>query len=421
MTWKLTVVLAVISLIPAPVAAVSVLSHEEMIDVAWQTDVRPLLLSRFPDTSEEQLKKAHSFAYGGSVIQDLGYYPLGNQLFTNFLHYVRTGDFVAWMIRDARNVNEYAFALGALSHYPGDTRGHAAVNLSVPILYPKLRVRYGDWITYEDDHEAHLRTEFSFDVLEVAKHRYNSQQYHDFIGFDVSEDLLERAFADTYGIPMDMLLHYDDLTLETFRFAIAKVIPEITEVAMATHRPDIGHEPADKAKSEFIYHLSRADYEKQFGNKYRRPGIFARILAFILRLIPFGPAKVLGYRNPTPQAEDHYFRSMDRAMDEYHQLLRQVKADNLQFANRNFDTGELTRAGDYALSDRTYVAYVFRLKDDKYRHLTPSVKADVLAYFSKGLPANGSIKNKDWKKLQLALQELQNHPAVLQVGGAGGK
>jgi hypothetical protein len=312
-------------------------------------------------------------------------------------------------------VNEYAFALGALSHYSGDTLGHAAVNLSVPILYPKLRVRYGDWITYEDDHEAHLRTEFSFDVLEVAKHRYNGQQYHDFIGFDVSEDLLERAFLDTYGIPMDMLLHYDDLTLETFRFAVAKVIPEMTEVALATNRPEVSHERSDSAKKEFVYHLSRADYEKQFGTKYRRPGLFARILAFLLKLIPFGPARILGYRNPTPQAEDHYFRSMDRAIDQYHALLHQVKVGDLAFPNRNFDTGELTRAGDYTLCDRTYVAYVLRLREDHFRHLTPSVKADVLAYFRQGLPANGSIKNKDWKKMTVALQELQERPPVLQV------
>jgi hypothetical protein len=202
---------------------------------------------------------------------------------------------------------------------------------------------------------------------------------------------------------------------------VAKVIPEMTEVAMATHRPEIGHEPSDKAKQEFVYHLSHADYEKQFGNKYRRPGIFARILAFLLKLIPFGPAKVLGYHNPTPQAEDHYFRSMDRAMDQYHQLLRQVKADNLQFPNRNFDTGELTRAGDYALCDRTYVAYVFRLREDKFRHLTPSVKADVLAYFRQGLPANGSIKNKDWKKLNAMLLELQKEPPLLQIPQGSGR
>jgi hypothetical protein len=191
----------------------------------------------------------------------------------------------------------------------------------------------------------------------------------------------------------------------------------MTQVALATNRPKVTHERQDAAKREFVYHLSRADYERQFGNKYRRPGFFARVLGFLIKLIPFGPAKILGYRNPTPQAEDNFFRSMDKAMDEYHLLLRQVRTGNLDFPNRNFDTGRLTRAGEYALSDRTYVAYVERLRKDHYRHLTPSVKADVLAYFSQGIPANGSIKNKDWKKLNATLQELQKQIPVEQTAG----
>jgi hypothetical protein len=419
MPWTLTLVLAVAVLICEPLAAVSVLSHEQVIDITWESDIRPILVARFPEATAEQMKRAHSFAYGGSVIQDVGYYPLGNQLFTNFLHYARTGDFVAWMIRDARDINEYAFALGALSHYAADAWGHAAVNLSVPKLYPKLREQYGDWVTYEDNHEAHLRTEFSFDVLEVAKHRYNSQQYHDFIGFQVSENLLERAFLDTYGIPMDTLLHYDDLTLETFRFAVSRVVPEMTEVALATHRPEVSHERQDVAKQEFVYHLSRADYENQYGNKYRRPGIFARILGFVIKLIPFGPAKILGYRNPTPAAEDYYFRSMDRAIDEYRQLLQQVKTNHLELPNRNLDTGRLTRAGDYALADRTYVALVHRLAEDRFRHVTPALRANVLAYFSEGIPANRSVKSGDWKKVQAALRELKNYTHMMKGDGAG--
>ena len=410
MPAKLTLVLEIIVLASAPVGALSVLSHEEMVDIAWESEILPLLVARYPDATAEQLKKAHSFAYGGSVIHDLGYYPLGNQLFTNFLHYARTGDFVARMIADARDLNEYAFALGALSHYAADTWGHAAVNISEPILYPKIRKKYGDWVTYEDDHEAHLRTEFSFDVLEVAKHRYNAQQYHDFIGFNVSEHLLERAFQDTYGIPMDMLLHYDDLTLETFRFAVAKVIPEMTQVALATNRPEVAHERQDAAKREFAYHLSRTDYERQFGNKYRRPGFFARILGFLLRLIPFGPAKILGYRNPTPKAEDYYFRSFDRAIEQYRQLLHQVRAGTLNFPNRNFDTGRFTRAGEYVLCDRTYAAWVERMRNDDFRHLTSAARANVLAFFSEGIPANGSIRKSDWEKLERALEELKAHP-----------
>jgi hypothetical protein len=323
------------------------------------------------------------------------------------------------MLRDARDVNEYAFALGALSHYAGDCWGHEAINISEPILYPKIRAKYGDWVTYEDNHDDHLRTEFSFDVLEVAKHRYNSQQYHDFIGFDVSEDLLERAFQDTYGIRMDTLLHYDDLTIETFRFAVGRVIPEMTEVALATNRPNVKHERQDAAKKEFVYHLSRTDYEKQFGDKYRRPGIFARILGFLLRLIPFGPAKILGYRNPTPQAEENYFRAMDRAFDNYRQFLRDVKDNKLQLPNRNFDTGELTRAGEYSLCDRSYVALAERLREDHFRHMTPAVKANVLAFFNEGIPANGSIKNSDWKKVTAALIEMQHYVPASATTTAG--
>jgi hypothetical protein len=389
------------------VAAYSVLSHEEVIDMMWETDITPALLKRFPGTTPTQLKRAHAFAYGGSVIQDVGYYPVGNQKLTNLLHYVRTGDFVAQMLSDARNVYEYSFALGALSHYAADSWGHPAVNLAVPVEYPKLRARFGDWVPYENDHEAHLRTEFSFDVLEVAKRRYTSAQYHDFIGFQVSEDLLERAFVDTYGISLDHLLHYDDLTLETFRFIVAKVIPEMTQVAVATHKPEIGCEYPDAAKKKFLYHLSRADYEREFSTRYRHPGIFARILGFFIKLVPFGPAKVLGYRNPTPLTEDYYFRSMDRVLAQYHLLIEQANAANRDFANLNLDTGYPTRKGEYALADQTYADLVQRLARDHFVHLTPAVQRNILAYFAGGEPANGSLKPGAWRKTASALQQLR--------------
>lgn len=420
MISRLTLLLGMAVLLTTPVLAVSVLSHEEMIDVTGESEIRPLLTARFPDATPEQLKKAHSFAYGGSVIQDVGYYPLGNKFYTNLLHYVRSGDFIVFLLRDARNVNEYAFALGALSHYAADSWGHQAINVAEPVLYPKLGRKYGKYMTYEDDHKAHLRTEFSFDVLEVAKHRYNSQQYHDFIGFDVSEDLLERAFGDTYGISMDKLLHYDDLTLETFRFAVAKIIPEMTQVALATNRPRVGHEPNDRAKKEFVYHLSRADYEKQFGNKYRRPGIFARILGFLLKLLPFGPVRVLGYRNPTPQAEDYYFRSMDQAIEQYRKMLREVKSGQLQIPNRDFDTGKLTQPGEYRLCDRTYAELLGKLAKDHFRDITPGAKANILAFFEHGKPPNNSISDRDWKKLRADLVQLKSsEPHVAKDAKSG--
>src|SRR5882762_2718048 len=325
---KLACIVLCGALLFAPrLSAYSVLSHEELIDIAWDSEIRPALLKRFPSATAQEILEAHAYAYGGSVIQDLGYYPLGNHKFTDLLHYVRTGDFVASMVRDAQDINEYAFAIGALSHYASDIWGHPAVNAGVAIEYPKLRERYGDSVTYEENREAHLKTEFSFDVVQVAKKRYISKQYHDFIGFQVSEDLLERAFEDTYGLKLDELLHFDDLTIATYRFAVSHVIPEMTQVALATRKDKIQVEKDDAARTAFLYHVSRADYERDFGAKYRKPGIFARILGFFLRVIPkFGPFKSLGYRDPTAQTEDLYFKSMDNVVDQCHRLVQKVNA-----------------------------------------------------------------------------------------------
>ena len=80
----------------------------------------------------------------GCIIQDMGYYPFGSKFFSDLVHYVRTGDFIVNLIREAQTLNEFAFALGALAHYAADTQGHSvAVNRSVALEYPKLARKYG--------------------------------------------------------------------------------------------------------------------------------------------------------------------------------------------------------------------------------------------------------------------------------------
>ena len=142
----------------------SVLTHEEIVDLLWSSQIQPLILRRFPGLTDEQIKEAHAYAYGGSVIQDLGYYPFGSTQFSDLVHYVRSGDFVRAMIDQSRDEKEYAFALGALAHYVADVDGHPAVNQAVALHYPKLRARYGNRVTYAEDKAAHLKTEFGFDV-----------------------------------------------------------------------------------------------------------------------------------------------------------------------------------------------------------------------------------------------------------------
>jgi len=385
----------------------SVLSHEELIDISWDSTIRPALLKRFPSARDDEIQKAHAYAYGGCVIQDIGYYPFGNHDFTNLLHYVRSGDFVGSMLHEARDVNEYAFALGGLAHYVADIWGHPAVNAGVAIEYPKLRAKFGKAVTFEDDPAAHLKTEFSFDVLQVAKRRYISKQYHDFIGFEVAQDLLERAFHDTYGIGTDELLKAEDLTIGSLRFGVSRVIPEMTQVALATRQHEKMPELNDKARKEFLYHLSRADYEKEFGAKYRRPGIFARILAFFLRIIPrFGPFKPLAYRDPTPQTEDLYFRSMNNVVEQYSRLVEEAAGGDLKFPNRNLDTGDLTRAGNYELADEAYAGLVRRLSKHHFTHVTPGLRSNILDFFSSA-PADRLRKIHKWRETQSAVAALK--------------
>lgn len=413
----LCTVILLLLLSPA-VSAYSVLSHEELIDIAWDSDIRPALLKRFPSATPDELQEAHAYAYGGSIIQDIGYYPLGNHKFTDLLHYVRSGDFVAALVRDAETINEYAFALGALGHYVADIWGHPAVNAGVALEYPKLRQRFGNLVTYEENKEAHLKTEFGFDVAQVAKKRYVSKQYHDFIGFEVSQSLLERAFVETYGFEIDDLLPVEDLTIGTFRFGVSRVIPEMTQVAVATRESADIREHDNAARKKFLYHLSRADYQKHFGTRYRRPGIFARFLAFLLKLIPnFGALRALGYKNPTAQTEDLYFKSMNDVVEHYHRLVMQAETDQLSFADRNLDTGEMVKAGKYRLADEAYGELIRRLAKSRFAYLTGPLRSNILDYLGSGSTVYVMRKKRHETEAALALLKTQVAPAELQREG----
>jgi hypothetical protein len=229
----------------------SVLTHEEIVDLLWKQKIQPLLLKRFPDATEEDLRKAHAYAYGGCVLQDMGYYPFGNKYFSDLVHYVRSGDFVAALIRDSSDLNEYAFALGALAHYASDVSGHPIINRITAIEFPRLAKKYGKEVTYADDAKAHIRTEFGFDMVQVAKNRYTSDSYHDFIGFEVSRPLLERAFFETYYLKLEDVFGDVDLAIGSYRRGVGKFIPEVTRVALLSRHDQLVKEIPISAKGNF--------------------------------------------------------------------------------------------------------------------------------------------------------------------------
>jgi hypothetical protein len=389
--------------------AYSVLTHEEIVDLVWTDDLRPLLLQRFPELTEDQLKEAHGYAYGGAVIQDLGYYPFGSVEFSNLVHYVRSGDFVRELILQSQDANEYAFALGALAHYTSDIAGHPAVNQAVSIQYPKLRAKFGNSVRYAQDHTAHLKTEFGFDMVQVAKNRYASQQYHDFIGFQVSKPLLERTFPIVYGVQLKDVLTHEDLAVGSYRFAVSRMIPQMTQIALRTHKKDMMKETPNFAKKKFLYRLSRSEYEKEWGKDYTKPDFGTRVWSVLLRYMPkIGPFKALAFNNPTPQTEDLYFKSINTTVDQYRIYLQQVRGGSLELVNCDFDTGKETKAAEYTLTDETYAKLLGQLAGRKFDLTSPALRDNILNFYSDlSLPLETKKDATRWQSVLSSLDQLK--------------
>lgn len=359
----------------------SVLSHEALVDVSWDASIKPLLVARYPAATEEELVKAHAYAYGGSIIQDMGYYPFGSHLFSDLTHYIRSGDFIVNMISEAQDLDELAFALGSLAHYAADNAGHPSVNRSVPMLYPKVRAKFGPVATYEDNPADHLKAEFSFDVAEVSEHHYAPEAYHAFIGFQVSKPVLERAFEKTYGIPLRDISSTIDLGLGTYRHTVATIIPQMTKVAWQAKKKELMRDNPGISRRTFVYTMSRGSYEKEWGSNFEKPGRWSGFLSFLFRILPkVGPLKALAFHPATPETQQLFQDGFVRAAALYKEKLAEVQRNRLQLANNNFDTGKPAHIGEYRMADDAYTKLTAKLKGNA----PPDVQLALSAFAGSG-------------------------------------
>jgi hypothetical protein len=371
--------------VPRPAAAYSVLAHETVVDSAWDDLLVPLLRQRFPKTTTADLQRARAFAYGGSVIQDLGYYPFGNKLFTDLVHYVRSGDFVEALLREARTVDELAFALGAVAHYASDNIGHpVAINKSVPIVYPKLRAKFGDDVIYAEDPKHHVMVEFAFDVVQTATGAYLPDAHREHIGFELSLPVLERAFDATYGIGFKDLFGDADMAIGTFRYAVSQLIPEMTRVAWKHKQDEIRKLSPAVQPNAFLYSFTRRDYEQAYGTKYRHPGLFARFLGLLARVLPkIGPLATMKFTVPTPEAEKLFAESFRETRARYRSLVADSRDGRVQLPNTDFDVGRAPRWGDNAVADRAYVELLTKLAERDFTSAPAALKSTLTQFFSR--------------------------------------
>ena len=405
LTWVNTVAAAAfagILALPATADAYSVLAHQAAVDAAWEGGIAPLLRQRFTAMTPERLRRARAFAYGGSVVQDLGYYPFGNRLFTDLTHYVRSGDFVEALIREARTVEEYAFALGALAHYNADTSGHAiAVNRAVALMYPKLRAKYGDEVTYAESPKRHVVVEFAFDVVHAAAGAYLPEAYHAFVGFEVSKEVLDRAFVATYGLELDDLFVDLDLAIGTYRYAIGTLIPEVTRVAWREKREEIEKLTPGVQRDAFVYSLTRRQYEQRFGRGYRRAGVLTRFLTFLFKLLPkIGPLRPLAFEAPTPEAERLFAQSFATVRERYRAAVTALAAGRrIDLENTNIDTGKPARMGEYPLADEAYAELLEKLASRRFAGTSAALRRDIERFYT-GFDARAPISRKDRRRVE---------------------
>ena len=380
----LRLVAAMFLLVPVAMAS-SVLSHQAVIDLAWDVSIKPILQKRFPLATVEDLNGAHAYAYGGAIIQDMGYYPLGNHFFSDVTHYLRSGDLIENLLGEAKDLNELAFALGSIAHYAGDHATHSiAVNRSVALLYPKLRRKFGNSVTYENSPSAHLKVEFGFDMLQVAQGHYAPEAYHDFIGFKVSKEILDRAFTKTYGRSLEETFTSVDLVLGTFRFSVANLVPEVTKAAWSARKKEIAKSFPGTTRKTFVYRFSKASYEKEWGDTYDRPGKFAQLLGCLFRALPkIGPLRAFAFTLPTPGTEKLFLESQKQTQTRYASVLARVQAgERIQIPNENFDTGLPLKWGSYGLADRAYEKLLHKLAEKRYAGVDAHLQKYLIEFVS---------------------------------------
>ncbi|MBK5271697.1 MAG: zinc dependent phospholipase C family protein [Bacteroidia bacterium] len=389
--------------------AYSVLTHEAIVDAAWDKTIQPLLQQKYPGLTEEQLKEAHSYAYGGAIAPDMGYFPLGNRFFTDLVHYIRSGDFVNALLADAHDVNEYAFALGFLSHYMADMYGHfLGTNRCVPIVYPRMMRKFGSFVTYEEDQISHKRMEFAFDVLQTVKGNYASKAYHDFIGFNVSRSLLERVFRKIYGLDLNSGFKNLTFSIKIFRLSVKSLFPVLTKAAWVTKKDEILKlEPTATSRS-FKNKMSRANYYQESGQKQKRPGFFTNGLSWLIRVLPkTGPLKSLKFKEPGIEGEKLFIQSFDTVLINFNSSLKLLGSENIILENIDFDTGYNTTPGEYELADVTYGKLIIMLRKINADQLHSGLKQNIIEFYSNPKAAIAAKNERiEWKRITRALKRL---------------
>jgi Zinc dependent phospholipase C len=399
--------LLVLILTATPGIPFSVQTHEMIIDLAWKDSIRPVLLKRFPNLTETQLQEAHAYAYGGSAIQDFGYYPFGNAFFSDLTHYIRSGDFVLSLLRNSQNANDLAFAIGSLSHYISDSIGHGeAVNHSVAIEFPRLGRKYGSVVNYSQGPHPHVQTEFAFDINQLSKGRFAPSAYLKHVGLEVPRPLLRTAFYETYGLSLPDIVGSKETSIRIYRNAVRSFLPNIARAQTILHQNSF---PQDSSNEDFIQlrdELVQVAAEDNWQQYRKDPGFGSHMYAGFIYVVPkVGVLQMLAIKGPNKQTEDLYVSSVNHSLKTLRQVMTNYDRIEHYLSNRDLDTGVVVKPGGYPLTDRTYARLLAELTKHPTVPVPIQLKHDIEDFYSDPLaPITTKQDPKQWARVQANLE-----------------
>lgn len=414
----LLIALLLVFSIPRHVEAYSFLTHQDIVDVAWEGSIRPALLARFPTITPSQLREARAYAYGGGTIQDMGYYPFGDEFFSDLTHYVRSGEFVNNLFQDAQTVDEYAFAIGALAHYVGDNDGHRyATNPATPLEFPPLGKKFGPIVTYDQAPHAHIRTEFAYDVEQLSNDEFAPISYRHSVRFLVAQRLLEQAFFDTYGLRLRSVLGRPRPAIASYRSSMQNLLPKAARAEVLIHRKNFPPAEDTPAFHQFATRQSQAGIDNGWAKYSRKDGFEVHFIAFLIRIVPkVGTISDLAIRGPNAETNRWYIESVNRTTDDYERMLRELAKDprhRLDLPDRDLDTGNLEQPGSYPLTDKTYAELLTKLTARPNHAIPAGLQQNILSYYSNPDAPITTKKNRGaWNRVQTSLTKLRGMQTV---------
>ncbi|WP_052732926.1 zinc dependent phospholipase C family protein [Hymenobacter terrenus] len=338
-----------------PAAGFALLTHQAVVDSCWARAVVPALERSYPGASAAQLREARSYAYGGAMLHDLGYFPGSAVLFSDLTHYVRPGDFVRALQEEAHDRNELAFALGALAHYVADAYGHPeAANAVTSLVFPELNSPLGSLVTYAEAPDQHSQIEFAFDVAQLEAGYYRSEEFHEAIGTRVSRQALERAFQRTYGLPLAKVLPRVGPSLAVYRLFANQLLPAAARASLYLPSHQV-RQLSPTERRDYYARINTGRFRRRTRAQANRLSLGMHALVAVVHTLPrCGVASLLAFRPLSPAALATMRCGFGEALANYQTALADL---NAPLPNLNLDTGQPIHVADYPLADSTYAVW----------------------------------------------------------------